>query len=134
MCYRYTHDRKYLDFACKITDTYLSMLPEDMVPYWDFNDPEIPDVSRDASAAAVVASALLELSDYVPGDKGAGYLDAARKMLSSLYENYRGGDQCPAFLIHSTGHRPAGTEIDYAIIYADYYYIEALLRLKNKKI
>ena len=134
MCYRYTHDRKYLDFACKITDTYLSRLPEDMVPYWDFNDPEIPDVSRDASAAAVVASALLELSDYVPGDKGAGYLDAARKMLSSLYENYRGGDRCPAFLIHSTGHRPAGTEIDYAIIYADYYYIEALLRLKNKKI
>lgn len=134
MCYRYTHDRKYLDFACKITDTYLSMLPEDMVPYWDFNDPGIPDVSRDASAAAVVASALLELSDYVPGDKGAGYLDAARKMLSSLYENYRGGDRCPAFLIHSTGHSPAGTEIDYAIIYADYYYIEALLRLKNKKI
>lgn len=134
MCYRYTHDRKYLDFACKITDTYLSGLPEDMVPYWDFNDPGIPDVSRDASAAAVVASALLELSDYVPGDKGAGYFDAARKMLSSLYENYRGGDRCPAFLIHSTGHRPAGTEIDYAIIYADYYYIEALLRLKNKKI
>lgn len=134
MCYRYTHDRKYLDFACKITDTYLSGLPEDMVPYWDFNDPGIPDVSRDASAAAVVASALLELSDYVPGDKGAGYLDAARKMLSSLYENYRGGDRCPAFLIHSTGHRPAGTEIDYAIIYADYYYIETLLRLKNKKI
>ena len=56
------------------------------------------------------------------------------RMLSSLYENYRGGDRCPAFLIHSTGHRPAGTEIDYAIIYADYYYIEALLRLKNKKI
>lgn len=61
MCYRYTHDRKYLDFACKITDTYLSGLPEDMVPYWDFNDPGIPDVSRDASAAVVVASALLEL-------------------------------------------------------------------------
>ena len=55
-------------------------------------------------------------------------------MLSYLYENYRGGDRCPAFLIHSTGHRPAGTEIDYAIIYADYYYIEALLRLKDKKI
>ena len=52
-------------------------------------------------------------------------------MLRSLYENYRGGDSCPSFLVHSTGHRPAGTEIDYSIIYADYYFIEALLRLKS---
>ena len=109
------------------------MLPEDMIPYWDYNDPEIPDVSKDASAAAVVASALIELSGYVDEDKGREYLDAAEKMLDSLYENYRGGDSCPAFLTHSTGHRPAGSEIDYAIIYADYYYIEALLRLKNLK-
>lgn len=131
MCYRFTHDRKYLDFACRITDAYLSRLPEDMVPYWDFDDPGIPDVSRDASAAAVVASALIELSGYAGGDKGASYLSAAEKMLCSLYENYRGGDSCPAFLLHSTGHRPAGTEIDYSIIYADYYYIEALTRLRG---
>ena len=131
MCYRFTQDRKYLDFACKITDAYLSRLPDDMVPYWDFDDPDIPDVSRDASAAAVVASALIELSGYVGGDKGASYLSAAEKTLASLYENYRGGDSCPAFLLHSTGHRPAGTEIDYSIIYADYYYIEALTRLRG---
>ena len=131
--YQQTGERKYLDFATEITDVYLSMLPEDMIPYWDFNDPEIPDVSKDASAAAVVASALIELSGYVDEDKGREYLDAAEKMLDSLYENYRGGDSCPAFLTHSTGHRPAGSEIDYAIIYADYYYIEALLRLKNLK-
>lgn len=133
MCYRFTRDPEYLDFACRITDVYLSELPEDLVPYWDFDDPEIPNVSKDASAAAVVASALIELSGYVGGEKGAGYLDTAKRMLKSLYENYRGGDSCPAFLVHSTGHRPAGSEIDYAIIYADYYYIEALLRLKNLK-
>lgn len=86
-------------------------------------------MSRDASAAAVVASALIELSGYVDGQLSRKYLGAARKTLNSLYENYRGGDSCPAFLLHSTGHRPAGSEIDYAIIYADYYYIEALLRL-----
>ena len=57
--------------------------------------------------------------------------DTAKKMLRSLYENYRGGNSCPSFLVHSTGHRPAGTEIDYSIIYADYYFIEALLRLKS---
>ncbi len=130
ICYRFTQDRKYLDFACKITDVYLSRLPEDFVPYWDFNDPDIPAVSKDASAAAIVASALIELSGYLDGEKGKKYLDAAKSMLASLSENYRGNENCPAFLIHSTGHRPAGTEIDYSIIYADYYYIEALLRLR----
>ena len=131
MCYRFTKDPRYLDFACKVTDVYLKGLPEDMVPYWDFNDPMIPNVSRDASAAAVVASALIELSGYVGGEKGQKYLDDAKAMLASLYENYRSGDINPSFLLHSTGHRPAGSEIDYSIIYADYYYIEALLRLKN---
>lgn len=131
MCYRFTKDPRYLDFACKVTDVYLKGLPEDMVPYWDFNDPMIPNVSRDASAAAVVASALIELSGYVGGEKGAQYLEDAKAMLASLHSNYRSGDINPSFLLHSTGHRPAGSEIDYSIIYADYYYIEALLRLKN---
>ena len=126
-----TADRKDSrpDIACRIADVYLSKLPEDLIPYWDFNDPAIPDAPRDASAA-VVASALIELSGYAEGEKGEGYLTTARKILASLYGNYRGGDACPAFLLHSTGHHPAGSEIDYAIIYADYYYIEALMRLR----
>lgn len=131
MCYRFTKDRRYLDFAQKVSDIYLARLPEDMVPYWDFNDPKIPNVSKDASAAAVVASALIELSTYLDGEASARYLNQAKEMLESLDKNYRGGDACPAFLLHSTGHRPAGSEIDYAIIYADYYYLEALLRLKK---
>jgi unsaturated chondroitin disaccharide hydrolase len=68
--YRETKDPKYLDFAQKVTDVYLERLPEDKVPYWDFDDPGIPDAPRDASAAAVVASALLELSTYLPNGKG----------------------------------------------------------------
>ncbi|MBP3662062.1 MAG: glycoside hydrolase family 88 protein [Bacteroidales bacterium] len=131
MCYRFTRDPRYLEHACKVTDVYLKGLPEDMVPYWDFNDPMIPNVSRDASAAAVVASALIELSGYVDGGKGAQYLEDAETMLVSLHENYRSGAINPSFLLHSTGHRPAGSEIDYSIIYADYYYIEALMRLRN---
>ena len=79
----------------------------------------------------MVASALIELSGYVQGEKGAQYLSDAKSMLQSLHENYRSGDCNPAFLLHSTGHRPAGSEVDYSIIYADYYYIEALLRLQN---
>ena len=60
--YRETRDKEFLRFAEKITDVYLSRLPSDYIPYWDFDDPKIPDAERDASAAAIVASALLELA------------------------------------------------------------------------
>ena len=130
--YRETKDVRYLDFVQKVTDVYLKNLPEDYVPYWDFNDPSIPDVPRDASAACVVASALLELSGYLPAEKALEYKQAAVKMLTSLSsDKYQCGKSKPAFLLHSTGHLPAGSEIDASIIYADYYYMEALLRLKR---
>jgi unsaturated chondroitin disaccharide hydrolase len=116
--------------ARKATDCYLNRLPEDRIPYWDFDAPSIPDAPRDASAAAIVASALIELATYVEGEQGAAYLNEAEQMLRELDRNYRAGEQSPAFLLHSTGHHPAGSEIDYSIVYADYYYIEALLRLK----
>lgn len=132
MVYRETHDVRFLDFARKVSDVYLSRIPEDYVPYWDFNDPSIPDAPRDASAACVVASALLELSGYLPAEKALEYKQAAVKMLASLSsDKYQCGKSKPAFLLHSTGHLPAGSEIDASIIYADYYYMEALLRLKR---
>ena len=130
--YRETKDPRFLDFATKVADVYLDRLPEDKVPYWDFNDPRIPRAPRDASAAAVVASALLELQGYVKDDHASAYRKAAEDMLASLGSDaYISGDKRPSFLDHSTGHHPAGSEIDASIIYADYYYIEALLRLKK---
>lgn len=130
--YRETHDSRFLDFACKVTDVYLNRLPEDYVPYWDFDDPAIPNAPRDASAAGVVASALLELQNYCDSERAAKYRDAAVKMLATLSSpSYRSGAKRPSFLDHSTGHKPAGSEIDASIIYADYYYIEALTRLKK---
>lgn len=130
--YRETHLPVYLDFVQQVADVYLDRLPEDAVPYWDFNAPDIPDAPRDASAAAVVASALLELSTYVSAEKGAHYRKEAVRMLESLgTERYQSREQNRAFLLHSTGHYPANSEIDASIIYADYYYIEALLRLKR---
>ncbi|MCD0487628.1 glycoside hydrolase family 88 protein [Pedobacter sp. MC2016-14] len=136
MCYRETKNPLFLDFAQKVTDTYLKDLPPDLIPYWDFNDPGIPNVPRDASAAAVVASALLELSTLVKEpSKASMYREKAETMLSSLSSDaYQSRTTNNAFLLHSTGHKPAGSEIDAAIIYADYYYIEALLRLKKLKI
>ena len=130
--YRETKDPKYLDFVQKVTDVYLDRLPEDYVPYWDFDDPSIPDAPRDASAGAVVASALLELSTYLPNGTGKRYKDAAIEMLTSLSsDSYQSGESKPSFLLHSVGHWPNHSEIDASIIYADYYYIEALLRLKR---
>ena len=130
--YRETKDPKYLDFAQKVTDVYLDRLPEDKVPYWDFDDPSIPNAPRDASAGAVVASALLELSTYLPNGTGKRYKDAAIEMLTSLSsDSYQSGESKPSFLLHSVWHWPNHSEIDASIIYADYYYIEALLRLKR---
>lgn len=132
MVYRETQDKKFLDFACKVTDAYLKRLPDDYVPYWDFDDPAIPQAPRDASAACVVASALLELQKYCPEEKGKEYKDKAVKMLASLSgDSYRSPKHRSSFLDHSTGHHPAGSEIDASIIYADYYYIEALQRFSR---
>lgn len=135
MVYRETNDPKFLDFAQKVTDVYLSRLPSDRIPYWDFDVPQIAPTPRDVSAACVVASALLELADYVDPEKRATYLKEADLMLASLASDaYRSNEKNCAFLLHSTGHHPAGSEIDYSIVYADYYYIEALMRRKNGEI
>ena len=133
MVYRETKDSKFLDFAQNVTDVYLKDLPEDLIPYWDFNAPNIPKEPKDASAACVVASALLELSTFVTDKTKAGeYRNKAEKMLTSLSsDKYQSRNVNNAFLLHSTGHKPNNGEVDASIIYADYYYIEALLRLKK---
>ena len=133
MVYRETKDAKFLDFAQKVSDVYLDRLPKDLIPYWDFNAPDIPNAPRDASAACVVASGLMELSTYVADKtKAKMYHDKAEAMLKELStERYQSRDKNTALLLHSTGHKPAGGEIDASIIYADYYYIEALLRGKK---
>lgn len=133
MCYRETHKAEFLDFAQKVVDVYLKKLPGDLIPYWDFNAPDIPNAPKDASAAAVAASGLLELSTFVKDKaKAKLYRHYAEKMLVALSSaSYQSRGTNPAFLLHSTGHKPNGTEIDASIIYADYYYIEALLRLEN---
>ena len=137
MVYRFTKEQRFLDHAQKVTDIYLKRLKEtsnDWVPLWDMDDPRGVDAPKDASAACVVASALLELEQYVGDEKGKAYHEAAVNMLRDLSsENYQSRDNNVAFLMHSTGHHPGGSEIDASIIYADYYYIEALLRLQEKK-
>lgn len=138
VCYRYTKDEKYLNQAKSIADFYMnhSNLPKDLVPYWDFNAPNIPDEARDASAAAIVSSALLELSGYL-SKEGQKYYDFSVKTLKSLSSSAylsKKGDNQGFILDHSTGSFPGGSEIDVPINYADYYYLEALVRYNKRKI
>lgn len=133
MCYRETKNRVYLTQADGIADFILNnkITPVDGIPYWDYNDPKIPETSRDASAASITASALYELAKYSAHAKK--YKAAADKILNSLTTKYTGkiGSNYGFILTHSTGHRPAKSEIDVPINYADYYYLEALLRSKK---
>lgn len=133
MCFRETKKPSYLAQADGVANFILSskITPEDGIPYWDYNDPQIPNVSRDASAASITASALYELAKY--SKNGKKYKAAADKILYSLSTKYvsKPGDNYGFILEHSTGHRPAKSEIDVPINYADYYYLEALLRSKN---
>ena len=134
MCYRETKDKKYLDHAEKIANFLLTQpnMPKDLVPYWDFNAPNIPNAVRDASAAAIMASALYELSGY--SNNGKTYRATADKIMQSLTSSYRSpvGENKGFILLHSTGHMPNKSEIDVPINYADYYYVEALGRASGK--
>ena len=140
MVYRYTKDKRFLDHAQKVTDIYFKRLKEtsdDWVPLWDMDAPEVKkergksEKYKDASAACIVASALLELCQYIDKEKGDSYREAAISMLRDLStDRYQSHNRNVSFLMHSTGHHPAGSEIDASIIYADYYYLEALLRLR----
>ena len=136
MMYRETGKKEYLELANNIADYLMNHpnMPADKVPYWDFDAPEIPNVPRDASAAAIMASALIELSQLDNSDQAKSYLDFAEQQVRSLTSpEYLAakGTNCNFALMHSTGHLPGNSEVDVPLSYADYYYVEALMRLKK---
>lgn len=132
MCYRYTKNIAYLKQAEATAKFFINHknLPSDGIPYWDFNDTSIPNTPRDVSAGAVMASALIELYSYT---KNTAYLNYANKVINTLSsdkyvlnESING----PFILDHSTGNGPKNDEIDEPIVYADYYFLEAIIRKK----
>jgi rhamnogalacturonyl hydrolase YesR len=136
MMYRFTKDKKYLNQARNIAKFILNHpnLPEDKIPYWDYDAPKIPYAERDASAGAIMASALLELGQYTNGNEKQKYISNAEKILESLSgEKYRAnaGENGGFLLKHSTGALVLNSEIDVPLIYADYYFLEALKRYKD---
>jgi rhamnogalacturonyl hydrolase YesR len=135
MMYRETSKPEYLAQARRIADFFMNhpRLPADAVPYWDFDDSAIPNAPRDASAAAITSSALLELAGFVDAASGARYRAFAERQLRSLSSSdylAAPGENGGFLLKHATGHKPAGKEIDVPLNYADYYFLEALLRLR----
>ncbi len=136
LMYRFSKDQRYLDQARNIAGFILNHpnLPADKIPYWDFDAPQIPHARRDASAGAIIASALLELGQYTQGAEKQSYMNTAREMILSLSGpkyKARVGENGGFLLKHSTGALPLNSEIDVPLIYADYYYLEALKRYKD---
>jgi uncharacterized protein YyaL (SSP411 family) len=136
MCYRFTKDKKYLQQAEHIAAFIFKNknLPTDLIPYYDYDAPGIPNEPKDASAAAVMASALYELSMYSK-EKGKWYCKIADTIIKNLTNHYRSavGDSKGFILLHSTGSKPSNGEVDAPLSYADYYYLEALIRSKKLK-
>lgn len=133
MCYRYTRDAKYLNQAIHIADFLLGLDYNDYIPYWDMACPDIPNTPKDASAGAIMASALLELCRYVDGAKANEYKDFAIKQISNLHDSYSCsyGTNFGFVLDNSVGSYPVNYQISVPTVYADYYYLEALARLRE---
>lgn len=131
--HRETGREDFLETSIKLAEKFLQRLPEDGIPFWDFDDPDIPNAPKDASAAAVAACGLIELSGLVKDETlKEKYIASARKLVAILStDEYLSKDANQAILLHSTGHYPRNSEIDVPIIYADYYFLEALLKLKK---
>lgn len=134
--YRFTKDVHYLDLAKKIAQFLMDHpnTPSDKIPYWDYNAPNIPNALRDASAGSIMASAFLELGQYVGKKERKKYVAIAETQLRSLAsDTYRAklGENGGFLLLHSVGHLTAKSEVDAPLSYADYYFLEALHRYKN---
>lgn len=137
MAYRETQDSEFLKQAEKVADYIINIakLPEDFVPIWDFDLKDSLNEPRDASAAAVISSALFELSEYSEYNKKT-YLNIANNILTSLSSNKyfnTSGEKKGFLLKHSTGSKPNNSEVNVPLVYADYYYLEALSRKINIK-
>ena len=136
MMYRQTNKQEYLEQANNIARFLINhpRLPEDKIPYWDYDDPSIPNTYRDASAAAIMCSALIELSQYTDKQDSLDFITVAEKQIRSLsssaYLNKLGSNG-NFILTHSVGHLPNKTEVDVPLSYADYYFVEALIRMKK---
>jgi len=135
LAYRHLKDEKYLNACKKVANFFIANLPDDMVAHWDFRVDREEDTPRDASATACAVCGMLELADHIGGPEGENYRDKAYQILRSLTDKYSNldNDADQAILTHSTVSKPANKGINVGLIYADYFYTEAISRLMGNK-
>ena len=133
LCYRKTGNNKYLDQAEKALEFIANHpnYPEDGVPYWDYNSPDIPETYRDVSSASILASALYEISTYSDKMDYKGWADKIINSLSGPEYRAEVGENGYFLLKHSVGSLPHNAEVDVPLNYADYYFLEALTRKRE---
>ncbi len=125
-CYRYTAIPGFLTAARALADYTQRNLPRDLVPFWDYNSPHIPDTYRDSSAAAVTVCGLVELS-AVDLENAARWLDLAERMFHSLCDNYLvRAVKGPSSILRDGARSVPAKLMEHGLIYGDYYFLEAL--------
>jgi unsaturated chondroitin disaccharide hydrolase len=127
-CYRNTNNKTFLDASRRLAEYAINRLPPDLVPYWDYDSPLIPNDVRDSSAASILSSGLLILAEQ-DNANAERWHHVATLLLESLWKNYSSrGTGEPSILIHGTRSKPHGM-MDHGLIYGDYYFVEALTQL-----
>ncbi|HEY7648084.1 MAG TPA: glycoside hydrolase family 88 protein [Methylomirabilota bacterium] len=129
LMHRWTGDRDFLDVATRTADWWLAHAPTDRVAFWDFDDPTIPDTTRDTSATAIVAASLLKLGALVPGPRGEAYRVAGEATTRALVERYL---DSRGILSHGCYNRRLGLATQHELIWGSYYLLEALAVLTGR--
>ncbi|OMD43722.1 glycoside hydrolase family 88 protein [Paenibacillus odorifer] len=132
LAYHHTSKQSYLDAAKQVAHFFLTRLPDDHVPHWDFRAPGEVGEIRDSSAGSCAASGLLLLADQVDDSESHVYRNGAIRIVESLYRNYGSWDNAneEGLLLHGTSNYPENRNIDVPLIYGDFFYVEALARIK----
>ncbi len=139
LSYRYLKNTEYMDLFCSVTDYFIEHLPDDLVPYWDFDFDTGSTEPRDSSASAIAVCGILEMAKYLDKDKAMVYLDAADRMLRALTDQCANKDykKSNGLLLHGTYARDSKENtctnrgVDECNTWGDYFYMEALTRLSK---
>lgn len=134
LSYLYTGDKQLVELTRSLSHYFINRLPEDDVCHWDLALLGT-DAVRDSSAAAIAACGLFELVNVLPALDAhrAHYEEMALRMVQSLTDHYLAGDDdpCEGLLKHSVYHLPAGIGVDECCSWGDYFYLEALTRVRQ---